>query len=227
MWVRPDGGLYITDPYYSRDYWKRGPMEQDVQGVYYLPPGGTALVRVVGDMRTPNGIIGTPDGKTLYVSDLGAGKTWAFNIERDGTLSHKRPFCDLGSDGMTIDSAGDVYLTGHGVTVFDKTGLQDPAHPHPGRMDRQHLLRRPRPAPAVYHGQHEHLRPADERPRRRQPVTLCDQGEEHANHGDDCAAVRVRGVLPGPVPRETTSAACVSSIWLMLTYWAGDSSRSA
>jgi len=124
VWVRPDGGLYITDPYYPRSYWQRGSMEQDTQGVYYLTPGRTDLTRVVGDMQTPNGIIGTSDGRTLYVSDLGAGKTYAYAIGRDGALSHKRLFCELGSDGMTIDSAGDVYLTGHGVTVFDKAGKQ-------------------------------------------------------------------------------------------------------
>lgn len=124
VWIRPDGGLYLTDPYYPRSYWKRGPMEQDTQGVYYLPPGQTALVRVISDMKTPNGIIGTPDGKTLYVSDLGAGQTFAYDIQPDGTLTHKRLFCALGSDGMTIDSAGNVYLTGHGVTVFDKSGIQ-------------------------------------------------------------------------------------------------------
>lgn len=124
IWVRPDGGLYLTDPYYPRSYWKRGPMAQDTQGVYYLPPGGKTLTRVIGDLRVPNGIIGTPDGKTLYIGDLGGGKTYAYDIERDGTLSHKRLFCALGSDGMTIDSAGDVYLCGNGVTVFDKTGRQ-------------------------------------------------------------------------------------------------------
>ena len=124
VWVRPDGGLYITDPYYPRSYWKRGPMEQDTQGVYFLAPGHTELTRVVSDMQTPNGIIGTPDGKTLYISDLGAGKTYAYQVARDGSLSGKRLFCSLGSDGMTIDSAGDVYLTGHGVTVFDRAGTQ-------------------------------------------------------------------------------------------------------
>ena len=124
VWVRPDGGLYLTDPFYKRDYWKRGPMEQDTQAVYYLPPGGTTLTRVAGDLNVPNGIIGTPDGRTLYVSDLGAGKTYTYDIGRDGTLSGKRLFCELGSDGMTIDSDGDVYLTGQGVTVFDKTGTQ-------------------------------------------------------------------------------------------------------
>ena len=124
VWVRPDGGLYLTDPFYKRDYWKRGPMEQDTQGVYYLPPGGTALTRVAGDLQQPNGIIGTPGGKTLYVADIGAGKTYAYDVGRDGALSGKRLFCELGSDGMTIDSEGDVYLTGQGVTVFDKTGAQ-------------------------------------------------------------------------------------------------------
>ena len=124
VWVRPDGGLYITDPYYQRPYWNRGPMEQDTQGVYYLAPGHRDLVRVVSDMQAPNGIIGTPDGKTVYVSDIAGSKTYAYDIQQDGTLTHKRLFCSLGSDGMTIDSAGNVYLTGHGVTVFTKAGTQ-------------------------------------------------------------------------------------------------------
>ena len=124
VWVRPDGGLYLTDPYYKRDYWKRGPKEQDREAVYYLAPDRKALVRVADDLEQPNGIIGTPDGKTLYVSDIAANKTFAYDIEKDGALTHKRLFCDLGSDGMTIDSAGDIYLTGRGVTVFDPAGHQ-------------------------------------------------------------------------------------------------------
>ena len=72
----------------------------------------------------PNGIIGTPDGKVLYVADIVAGKTWAYDIQPDGELTNKRLFCNLGSDGMTIDAEGNVYLTGNGVTVFDKTGKQ-------------------------------------------------------------------------------------------------------
>ncbi|MGI4791865.1 MAG: SMP-30/gluconolactonase/LRE family protein [Janthinobacterium lividum] len=75
-------------------------------------------------MTSPNGIIGTPDGKTLYVADIGAGKTYVYAIAKDGALLDKRLFCSLGSDGMTIDSAGNVYLTGHGVTVFNKSGTQ-------------------------------------------------------------------------------------------------------
>jgi gluconolactonase len=124
VWLRPDGGLYFTDPYYKRDYWKRGPKEQDVEGVYYLTPDHKTLTRVVDDLRQPNGIIGTPDGKTLYVADIGGNKTFAYDIQEDGSLKNKRKFCDLGSDGMTIDVDGNVYLTGRGVIVFDKTGKE-------------------------------------------------------------------------------------------------------
>jgi gluconolactonase len=126
VWVRPVGGfggLYITDPYYQRPYWKRGPKELP-ECVYYLAPGFKTLTRVVDDMKQPNGIIGTPDDKLLYVSDIGAGKTWCYRIQPDGALKEKTLFCELGSDGMTIDNKGNIYLTGHGVTVFDKAGKQ-------------------------------------------------------------------------------------------------------
>ncbi|BDI29963.1 gluconolactonase [Capsulimonas corticalis] len=125
VWIRPkDAGVYITDPFYKRDYWKRGDIEQACQGVYYLPAHSTELQLVAGDLKQPNGIIGTPDGKTLYVADIGDGKTYAYDIGHDGALTNRRLFCSMGSDGMTIDSEGNVYLTGKGVTVFDKSGAQ-------------------------------------------------------------------------------------------------------
>lgn len=124
LWVRPDNGLYFTDPLYKRPYWNRGPMEQTGEHVYYLAPDRKALKRVIQDFKQPNGIIGTPDGKILYVSDIADGRTWAYDIQSDGSLLNKRLFCKLGSDGMTIDDKGNVYLTGKGVTVFDKTGKQ-------------------------------------------------------------------------------------------------------
>jgi len=122
LWVRPDGGIYFTDPIYKRPYWKRGPMEQDGQCVYYLAPDLKTLSRVADDLKQPNGIIGTPDGKRLYVADIGAGKTYVYDIQADGTLAGKTLFCEMGSDGMTLDAQGNLYLTGKGVTVFDKTG---------------------------------------------------------------------------------------------------------
>ncbi|HWX20310.1 MAG TPA: SMP-30/gluconolactonase/LRE family protein [Candidatus Binatia bacterium] len=117
-------GLYFTDPYYKRPYWKRGPKELD-ECVYFLSADGKNLVRVIDDFKQPNGIIGTPDGTTLYVADIGANKTYRYAIMPDGSLKDKKLFCELGSDGMTIDNEGNVYLTGKGkggVTVFDSTG---------------------------------------------------------------------------------------------------------
>ncbi|HEY7120721.1 MAG TPA: SMP-30/gluconolactonase/LRE family protein [Tepidisphaeraceae bacterium] len=124
VWQRPDGGIYFTDPFYKRDYWKRGPIVQDVQGVYYLSPDGKKLTRVVDDLKQPNGIIGTPDGRTLYVADIEAHKTYAYSIHDDGSLSDKKLFCEMGSDGMTLDDRGNVYLTGKGVSVFDRSGAK-------------------------------------------------------------------------------------------------------
>jgi gluconolactonase len=79
---------------------------------------------VTDDLKKPNGITGTPDGKNLFVSDIRAGQTWHYDIQPDGTLTNKTFFCAFGSDGMTIDTEGNLYLCGHGVTVFDKTGKQ-------------------------------------------------------------------------------------------------------
>jgi len=122
LWIRPDGGLYFTDPLYKRPYWQRSP-ESHLTGqhVYFLAKGGTPRA-VATDLVQPNGIIGTPDGKTLYVADIGAGKTYAYDIQSDGSLAGKRLFCESGSDGMTLDTEGNVYLTGKGVLVFDRTG---------------------------------------------------------------------------------------------------------
>ena len=122
-WVRPqDNAIYFTDPFYKRDYWKRGPMEQDGQHVYYVSPDRKTVKRVASDLTQPNGIIGTPDGSTLYIADIGAWTTFVFDINKDGTLDNKRIFCSMGSDGMTIDSEGNIYLTGQGVTVFNSEG---------------------------------------------------------------------------------------------------------
>jgi gluconolactonase len=122
LWEDLKGGIYFTDPFYKRPYWNRGPMEQDGQHVYYLYPNHKKLIRVTEDLVTPNGIIGTPDGRKLYVADLGARKTYVYDISVDGTLSGKKLFCSMGSDGMTIDNEGNIYLTGRGVTVFNSAG---------------------------------------------------------------------------------------------------------
>ncbi|MDH7503398.1 MAG: SMP-30/gluconolactonase/LRE family protein [Verrucomicrobiota bacterium] len=124
VWVRPDGGIYFTDPFYKRPWWQHDKMPQDGQHVYFLSADRSKFVRVVDSLKQPNGIIGTPDGKTLYVADIGAGKTYKFDIQPDGTLANKTLFCELGSDGMTIDADGNLYLTGRGVIVFNKDGVK-------------------------------------------------------------------------------------------------------
>jgi gluconolactonase len=125
VWIRPDGGMYLTDPLYARPYWKRDPaVQQTGEHVFFVSADLKAFKPVATDLTTPTGIIGTPDGTTLYVADIGADKTYRYHIQPDGSLTDKTLFCSLGSDGMTIDNQGNVYLTGHGVTVFDKTGAQ-------------------------------------------------------------------------------------------------------
>ena len=125
VWIRPDGGMYVTDPLYVRPYWKRTPESQQTGNqVFFLPAGRHKFLQVEGDLKTPNGIVGTPDGKALYVADLGQNATFRYLIQKDGTLKDKQLFCRLGSDGMTLDQDGNVYLSGKGVTVFDRTGHQ-------------------------------------------------------------------------------------------------------
>lgn len=147
VWINPvNGGIYITDPIFPRGYWDAGDprqqpweptrSEQAPQGkgghVYYLPPGGRPLVRVTSDAlgwesdAWPNGVVGTPDGKKLYVNKWyydNHGGTWVFDIKRDGTLTHMRKFSDWGGDGMSMDEKGNIYISnGEGVMAFDPNG---------------------------------------------------------------------------------------------------------
>ncbi|WP_313379846.1 SMP-30/gluconolactonase/LRE family protein [Proteiniphilum saccharofermentans] len=122
LWIAPNGDIYFTDPYYHRDYWEEGHTEvQDRRGVYHLSRDG-AISRVIDDYKQPNGIIGTPDGKTLYVADINDGKIWKYEIRPDGSLSGKTFFAPKGSDGMTIDERGNIYLTMGKVWVYSPDG---------------------------------------------------------------------------------------------------------
>lgn len=123
LWLAPDGTIYFTDPYYQRDYWSRTRPEFDRQNVFFLPLGGKPIV---ADDRLvkPNGIIGSADGKTLYVADYGGDRIYAYSISGDGSLTNRREFARTGSDGMTLDSRGNLYITGEGVTIFAKDGTR-------------------------------------------------------------------------------------------------------
>ena len=118
LWPDSKGGIYFTDPRYGN----REGMEQGGEHVYYLSADRKKIIRVINDMVRPNGIIGTPDGKLLYVTDHGGKKTFVYTINKDGTLSNKKLIANEGSDGMTMDNKGNVYLTTGAVLVYNKEG---------------------------------------------------------------------------------------------------------
>lgn len=123
LWMDKKNGIYFTDPLYVRNYWKRDSVSKRTgKNVYYVSPDRKKAMAVATDFIQPNGIIGTPDGKKLYIADIGANKTFVYDIQKDATLTNKKLFCEMGSDGMTVDNQGNVYLTGNGVHVFDKNG---------------------------------------------------------------------------------------------------------
>ena len=124
LWVDKKGGIYLTDPFYQRPWWDHQEPEQEAKRVYYLAPNQKELRVVADEFVQPNGIIGTPDGNTLYIADIGDKKTYSYTINKDGSLSNKTLFTTMGSDGMTLDTQGNVYLTGDGVTVFNEQGKQ-------------------------------------------------------------------------------------------------------
>lgn len=149
VWINPvTGGMYITDPMFPRDYWSENDprktnnpnwppthSEQAEEGkgghVYYLASGSDELVRVTTQSEWdsdswPNGVVGTPDGKKLYVNKWAGdnmGGTWVFDIEADGSLSNMKKFVDMGGDGMSMDNKGNIYISnGFGVVVFSPAG---------------------------------------------------------------------------------------------------------
>jgi gluconolactonase len=117
LWVDPRGGIYFSDPLYGG-----GEPSQDGEHVYYIPPDHASVVRVADDLVRPNGLIGTPDGRTLYIADAGAERTYRYAIKDDGGLADKSLFVERGSDGMTMDERGNVYLVGEGIGIYSPAG---------------------------------------------------------------------------------------------------------
>ncbi len=122
LWVDGDGGIFFTDPYYQRPYWDRTSSEMTGQYVFYLQKDKAEPVIVAEDLQQPNGIVGSPDGNYLYVADIKANKTYRYWIGKNGELRDKTLLIKQGSDGMTLDEKGNIYLTGNGVTVYNPTG---------------------------------------------------------------------------------------------------------
>jgi gluconolactonase len=125
LWIHPNGGIFFTDPLYKRNYWTRNPdRQQDGEHVYFMSQDGKKVERVETTLVKPNGIVGSANGKLLYVADIGGKKTYSYRINKNNQLIDKKLFAEMGSDGMTLDQKGNVYLTGDGVTVFNKKGVK-------------------------------------------------------------------------------------------------------
>jgi len=115
------------------NYWCND-MVVDVKGGAYIgnfgfnrhaneEPRGTTLVRVspsgeasiaANDLWFPNGIVITPDNKTLIVAETRAKRLTAFDINADGQLSGRRIFAEtdtLYPDGICLDADGAVWVS--------------------------------------------------------------------------------------------------------------------
>jgi gluconolactonase len=133
------GGIYFTDPQFTPGLTKNQPGK----AVFYLPPGKTDPIRIInpGEMGNPNGVLISPDGKTLYLNNtrnLPVGNhIMAYDIAPDGMISNGREFCKLfippavldkadvmtGADGMKLDTEGNLYCaTVMGVQIFNNKG---------------------------------------------------------------------------------------------------------
>jgi sugar lactone lactonase YvrE len=81
-------------------------------GIIMVEPSGVYRI-VAYDMKGPNGLAITADGKTLVANDLQANNILAFEIAADGSLANRRIFADLGSDspdGLCLDAEGAVWV---------------------------------------------------------------------------------------------------------------------
>jgi sugar lactone lactonase YvrE len=75
-------------------------------------PDGSLEI-VAKDLRFPNGVVITPDGKTLIVGETFGGRLTAFRIAEDGTLSDRRVWAELegdGPDGICLDAEGAIWV---------------------------------------------------------------------------------------------------------------------
>src|SRR5262249_4549415 len=125
------GRVYFTDPRYVGDE-KR---EIDTESVYRIDPDGT-VTQIITDVQKPNGIVLSPDMKTLYLADSNPGANQhllAFALNADGSVGANRLLHDFGKDrgidGMCVDVQGNIYgAAGQGKTsgvyVFNPEGKQ-------------------------------------------------------------------------------------------------------
>ncbi|HVU87260.1 MAG TPA: SMP-30/gluconolactonase/LRE family protein [Pirellulales bacterium] len=121
------GGVYFTDPIFALD----GKSNQPVSGVFYVTADGK-LTRLIDNIVGPNGIILSPDEKTLYVITFLREQQWAYPVLGPRKLGPGKVFCTVeqpagkkggGGDGCAVDSRGNLYIAAAtGVQVFDPQG---------------------------------------------------------------------------------------------------------
>ena len=134
--VHRDGSIWFTDPTYGIDSDYEGQAaagEIGASHVYRIDPSG-AVAAVVTEMRQPNGLAFSPDGRLLYVADTGnthdksvAPVIRAYDVAGDArTVSNGRLFatCDAGLfDGFRMDVHGNLWSSaGDGVHCFAPDG---------------------------------------------------------------------------------------------------------
>jgi sugar lactone lactonase YvrE len=100
------GNIYVNGSNY-----RFGPGEPFVPGVIALVTPDGAVRQVADDIHFPNGMVVTPDNKTLIVTESFAARLTAFDIAADGSLSNRRVWADLGQggDGMCLDADGAIW----------------------------------------------------------------------------------------------------------------------
>jgi gluconolactonase len=116
LWIDPQGGIYFSD--------FLGPNASIPGGlqVYYIVPTTREVIRVTRDLIAPNGIIGSHNGRYLYVTDPGQAATYRYPIRRLGRLGKRQYFVAEATDGMAVDELGNVYFSGEEIRVFSPKG---------------------------------------------------------------------------------------------------------
>jgi len=85
--------------------------------VKLLTPDGE-LCQVADDIQFPNGMVITPDNRTLIISESFAGRLTAFDVGPDGGLVNRRVFAEgLGPDGICLDAEGAVWVSDGGSAI--------------------------------------------------------------------------------------------------------------
>jgi len=121
--VRKDGHIYFTDPAFGNQADSR---ELDFFGVYHIAPKGEIQL-IAKPTGRPNGIALSANGHILYVANSDEHNVRAYDVDRNGEVSHERVVIQAVEgvpDGIRVDDKGNIYVTASGVAVYDSQGKQ-------------------------------------------------------------------------------------------------------